>query len=163
MTNPVEALEALLAEVPVASLGVWEATGPAVSLVPFVRGRGPTRLWTLVSELSPHTAALRADPRCGVLVSEAPRPDDPRSNHALVRLSLRCTARFLSRDEGRAVGAEALYRARFPIAETLLGLGDFHWVELRPEPEGGRFILGFGRAYTVTGPDLETLTHDRGK
>jgi len=163
MTSPAEALATLLETVPVASLGVLEQGAPAVSLVPFVRAQGPTRLWALVSTLSPHTAALRADPRCGVLVSEPPRPDDPGSNHALVRVSLACTAKFVSRDEARAAGIEALYRTRFPIADTLLGLGDFHWVALTPGPTPGRFVQGFGRAYTVTGDDLDTLVHDRGK
>lgn len=153
----------MLAETPVASLGVLEAGAPSVSLVPFVRTTGPTRLWLLLSALSPHTAALRADARCAVMVSEAPRPDDARSNHALMRLSLRCTARFVSREEGRDAGVEALYRARFPVAETLLGLGDFYWVELTPREGEGRFVQGFGRAYSVGGADLEALTHDRGR
>lgn len=163
MTRPEEALQSLLAETPVASLGVLEEGAPSVSLVPFVRTTGPTRLWLLVSALSPHTAALRADARCAVMVHASPQPDDARSNHALVRLSLRCTARFVSRDEGRDEGVEAMYRARFPVAETLLGLGDFHWVELTPVDGAGRFVQGFGRAYTVGGADLDALTHDRGR
>ena len=162
MADPRDALERLLEEGPVASLAVQGDDGPAVSLTPWARTRGPTRLWILVSELSAHTAALRAHGRAGVMVSEAWREGDPRSNHALTRVMLTATARFVGRDEARARGAEAGYRARFPIAETLLGLGDFHWVELTPTGAGG-FVMGFGRAYRVEGDDLEVLTHVTGK
>lgn len=162
MAEPKEALEALLAEVPVASLAVGGEEGPAVSMVPWVRTRGPTRFWLLVSELSAHTAALRRSGRCGLMVAEAWRTDDPRSNHALTRLMLTVDARFVGRDEAREAGAEAAYRARFPIAETLLGLGDFHWVELTPTGAGG-FVMGFGRAYRVAGAELDELTHVTGK
>ena len=162
MSEPGEALEALLAEVPVASLAVGGAEGPMASLVPWVRTRTPTRLWILVSELSAHTAALRQSPRAGVMVSESYRAEDARSNHALTRVTLSVDARFVARDEARASGAEALYRERFPIAETLLGLGDFHWVELTPVGLGG-FVRGFGRAYRVSGADLEEITHVLGK
>lgn len=162
MAEPAEVLEGLLAGVPVASLAVSGAEGPAVSLVPWVRTRGPTRLWILVSELSAHTGALRANGRAGLMVSEAYREGDARSNHALTRVMLTVDARFVSRDEARGAGAERAYRERFPIAETLLGLGDFHWVELTPVGAGG-FVMGFGRAYRVEGSELESLTHVTGR
>ena len=162
MAEPAEGLERLLEEVPVASLAVGGAEGPAVSLVPWARTRGPTRFWILVSELSAHTAALRASPRAGLMVSEAFREGDPRSNHALTRVMLSVEARFVGRDEARERGAERAYRERFPIAETLLGLGDFHWVELSPVGSGG-FVQGFGRAYRVSGDDLGELTHVTGR
>ncbi len=162
MAEPREVLEGLLAEVPVASLAVGGDEGPAVSLVAWARTRGPTRLWMLVSELSAHTAALRKSGRCGVMVSEAWRVDDPRSNHALTRVMLTADARFVGRDEAREAGAERAYRERFPIADTLLGLADFHWVELTPVGSGG-FVMGFGRAYRVTGAELDELTHVTGK
>lgn len=159
MTPSADALWQLLDRTPVAALAVSEGGHPSASQVAFVTLREPARVFVLVSELSSHTAALRADPRCGLLVSDPPAADDPRSNHALTRLSLRCAATFVSRDEAEALGVTARYRARYPIAETLLGLRDFHFVALRPE--GGTFIQGFGRAYAVSGDDLETLAHQR--
>ena len=54
-----------------------------------------------MSELSAHTAALRKSGRCGVMVSEAWRADDPRSNHARTRVMLSADARFVGRDEAR--------------------------------------------------------------
>ena len=44
-----------------------------------------------------------------------------------------------------------------PIADTLLGLSDFQFVEIVPSE--GTFIQGFGRAYRVTGTNLDELTH----
>lgn len=162
MTTPADSLWQLLDRARVGALAVHEAGHPAVSQVPFVTLRGPARVFALVSELSSHTAALRADPRCGFLVSDPPMVDDPRSNHALTRLSLKCTAEFVSRDEALALGVTERYRARYPIADTLLGLKDFHFVALRPIADGGTFIQGFGRAYSVSGDDLDALTHARG-
>lgn len=163
MTNSSDAVRALLDASAVASLGTVDDAGPSVSLVPYVVLRAPTRLYLFVSELAAHTGALRRDPRCAWMVSESPREGDPRSNHALTRLMAKATARFLSRDEARALGVEAAYRAKFPIAETLLGLGDFHFVELATVEGSASFVQGFGRAFAVRGDDLDTLEHVRGR
>lgn len=155
-----DALHALLDVSTVLSLGVLSDGVPAVSLVPYVVKRGPVRFYILVSELSPHTRALRGDSRCGWMVHEPSRELD--ASHALVRVMGRAEARFLSREEARAVGAEALYAARFPIAETLLKLKDFHFCELAPTAGSVSFVQGFGRAYAVTGDDLDAFEHNRG-
>ncbi len=155
-----DALHALLDVSTVLSLGVLSDGAPAVSLVPYVVKRGPVRIYILVSELSPHTRALRADSRCGWMVNEASRETD--ASHALVRVMGRAEARFLTREEARAVGAEELYAARFPIAETLLTLKDFHFCELTPSAGTVSFVQGFGRAYAVTGDDLDAFAHNRG-
>jgi hypothetical protein len=115
MADPREALAKLWEDVPVASLAVGGAEGPAVSLVPWVRTRAPTRLWILVSELSAHTAALRQSPRAALMVSEAYWEADARSNHALTRVMLTVEARFVSRDEARQRGAEAAYRRALEV------------------------------------------------
>lgn len=160
-----ERLWALFDETPVASLGVHEGEGGVgVSLVPYVVDRaGPVRFVVLVSALSPHTEALRQNPRAGLMVSAAVRPDDRHSHHAQTRFSCRVTARFVSREEAAQRGDEAAYRARFAIAETLLGLSDFHFVALTPEPSSARFVMGFGRAYTLTGEAFEGFNHERGR
>lgn len=163
MTSPSDALRSLLDASTVASLGTVDDGHPSVSLVPYALLRDPTRLVVLVSELSPHTAMLRRDPRCAWMVSESPNPADPRGNHALARVMAKATARFLTRDEARERGHEAAYRARFPIAETLLGLKDFHFVELSTVEGSASFVQGFGRAYTAHGPALETVEHVRGR
>ncbi|NUP12667.1 MAG: pyridoxamine 5'-phosphate oxidase [Polyangiaceae bacterium] len=157
MNAPLEALRSLVSEALVASLGVMEDGVPAVSLVGFTAAFEPARFHLLVSELSSHTPALRSDPRCSLLVHALPSPDDPKSNHALVRLMVKGRATFLSREEAERGGVTTRWRARYPIADTLLGLSDFQFVEIVPSE--GTFVQGFGRAYRVTGTNLDELTH----
>jgi putative heme iron utilization protein len=157
VTAPLDTLRALLDDALVASLAVLEDGAPSLSLVGFVVTRGPARFYLLLSELSAHTAALRADPRCSLMLHALPSPDDPNANHALTRLIVKGRARFLSRTEAGEAGATSRYRARYAIADTLLGLSDFHFVEI--VPQGATFIAGFGRAYRVSGEDLEELEH----
>lgn len=155
MSDPAAALHDLLTRARVLSLATLDAGAPSVSLVPYAVAWGPVRVYALLSELAPHTAALRADPRCGWMVHEAEREGDPRGGHGLARLTARAEARFLPREEARACGAEGLYRARFAVAETLLGLRDFHFCELAPTAGSVSFVQGFGRAYRVTGDALD--------
>ncbi len=152
-----EKLRALLETQPVASLAVLEEGSPAVSLVPFVVQWDPLRLAIVISDLSAHTLALRADPRAALLIHEPPTLGDPRSNHALPRLMLKGTAQFLSREEAQAQGFEARYRAKYEMAEMILGLADFHFCQINPT--SGSFIQGFGQAFRLSGPNLDQLEH----
>ncbi len=163
MGTPAEALRALLEESAVLSLATLDEGAPAVSLAPFVALRDPVRLYLLLSDLAPHTGALRRDARCAWMVSEAPREGDPRSNHALARVMAKSTARFVSRDEAQALGVESAYRAKFPVAETLLGLADFHFVELAAVDGSASLVQGFGRAWSVRGANLDAFEHVKGR
>ena len=49
---------------------------------------------TLISDLSDHTRALKADPRCSILVGEPGPRGDPLTHP---RMTLLCTARFTDR------------------------------------------------------------------
>jgi putative heme iron utilization protein len=153
-------LERLLAS-RVASLAFLEPDGgPGASLVPFVAVGAPRRLVLLVSDLAAHARALRADPRVAVLFADPPG-GGPGDDHATPRLSLRARAAFVDRAEAERRGFTAAYRAKYTIADTLLGLADFAFVEL--VPQRGTLVLGFGRAYEVTGPELEIATAPRGR
>ncbi|MEN9225414.1 MAG: pyridoxamine 5'-phosphate oxidase family protein [Thermostichus sp. DRC_bins_24] len=155
--SAVESLHALLDQQPVASLAVLEEGSPAVSLVPFVVQWDPLRFAILISELSSHTQALRADGRASLLIHEPPTPGDPRSNHALTRVMVKGEAEFLSREAAQAEGFEGLYRAKYEIADMVLGLADFHFCQIRPK--AGSFIQGFGKAFRLSGPNLDRLEH----
>lgn len=155
--SAVENLNALLDQQPVASLAVLEAGSPAVSLVPFVVQRDPLRFALFISELSSHTQALRADRRASLMIHEPPTAGDPRSNHALARVMVSGVAEFLSREEAVARGFEPLYRAKYEIAEMLLGLADFHFCQITPK--AGSFVQGFGQAFRLSGPNLDQLEH----
>ncbi len=154
---PADSLHSLVDRCVVASIATLDEGAPSLSLAPYVAEFGPLCLHVLVSELSPHTAELRSDPRCAVLIHDDPDGGPNPEHHALVRLSFKATAEFLTRDTAEARGVTARYRARFAIADTLLGLSDFHFVALRPVEGTGRFIQGFGRAYALRGGELEHL------
>lgn len=150
-----DCLTTLLTDGAIASLAVNDQGHPAVSAVPYGVLRDPLRVFLLISDLSGHTAALRQDPRCSLMIHDSPRPEDPNHNHALTRVMIKTEAQFLTREEAATCGAEVQYREKYPIAEMLLGLRDFHFCQLTPQ--AGIFVRGFGQAYRVSGPNLEIL------
>lgn len=139
----------------VASLAVNDQGYPFVSPVPYALLRDPLRFYLLISDLAAHTAPLRQDPHCGLAIHAIPQPEDPKSNHALTRVMIKGDAQFLSREEAAAWGAEAHYRQKYPIAEMILGLGDFHFCQITPTQ--GLFIQGFGQIYHLSGANLEQM------
>ena len=100
----------------------------------------------LASDLSHHTAALSADPRCALLVGE-PGKGDPLAHP---RLTLYAEAERL----GREADADARRRflARHPKAALYADFGDFAFWRLRPT----RADLngGFGKASALDAADL---------
>ena len=103
----------------------------------------------LVSALAAHTAALRADQRCSLLIGEAGR-GDPLAHK---RLMLKCRAREIFREEAEAYAvARAAYLAAQPKAKLYIDLGDFALVALAPESVS--FNGGFGRAARIEGEML---------
>lgn len=101
-------------------------------------------LLTLVSDLSPHTQALRDHPRASLLIGE-PGKGDPLAHP---RLTLAVEAQFLDKTEETA----AVYLAAQPKAQLYIGFGDFHLVRLTPE--SAMLNGGFGKAYRLTADDL---------
>jgi putative heme iron utilization protein len=94
----------------------------------------------LLSELSRHTAQLRANPRCALLCTAQPHAATALANpQTLARLSLTCDAVV---DDDAAVGRR--YLALHPYAQLYAGLGDFHFWRLQVRQ--GLFVQGFARA-----------------
>lgn len=100
----------------------------------------------LISALAAHTAALRADPRCSLLIGEVPDKGDPL---AFARATLRCRAVELDRNDA----LRAAYLRAQPKAELYVDLPDFAFVRL--EVESVSYNAGFGRAYAIAGGDLK--------
>ncbi len=101
-------------------------------------------LLTLVSDLAPHTAALRDKPEASLLLGE-PGKGDPLAHP---RITLQVRAEFLDKTEETT----AAYLAIQPKAQLYIGFGDFHIVRL--EPTEAILNGGFGKAYRLTGKDL---------
>lgn len=99
----------------------------------------------LVSGLSPHTTALRADPRCSLLIGEVGKGDPI----AHPRLTLRCRAEELVHGSEADLSARSHWLEAHPKAKLYIDLPDF--AVMRLVPERVNFVAGFGRAYVMDG------------
>ncbi len=103
----------------------------------------------LVSDLSMHTQALKADPRCSLLLGEPGPKGDPLTHP---RLSLQGQARFIRHGApDHAALAERLV-SFLPKARLYIGFADFSL--LRVTPIRAHLNGGFGKAYLLSAKDL---------
>ncbi|MEM9394867.1 MAG: pyridoxamine 5'-phosphate oxidase family protein [Pseudomonadota bacterium] len=104
---------------------------------------------SLVSDLSHHTRALRQTPSCSLLVGEPGEKGDPLTHP---RLTLQCTATFVTREDVDFAGLREHYLTTHPKAKLYIDFGDFNFVLLAPEE--AHLNGGFGKAFTLTPEDL---------
>ena len=102
----------------------------------------------LISALAVHTAALRADPRCALLIGEVGK-GDPLAHR---RASLTCRAVEIARADPRTPAARAAYLAAQPKAQLYVDLPDFTFMSL--EIVRISYNAGFGKAFALSGDDL---------
>ncbi len=104
---------------------------------------------TLISNLSSHTAALKADPRCSLLVGEPGPKGDPLTHP---RLTLDCEAEFLPRDTDAHAALREHYLKSHPKAALYVDFADFCFVRLHVN----HALLngGFGKAFKLSASDL---------
>lgn len=104
---------------------------------------------SLISELSAHTRALMADPRCALLLGEPGGRGDPLTHP---RLSVTCEAAIVARDAPEHAALRARYLRLRPKARIYADFADFHLVRFRVV----RAALngGFGRAWELGAADL---------
>lgn len=104
---------------------------------------------TLISSLSAHTRALRADPRCSLLLGE-PGPKGDALTHP--RISLSCNAAFTEHASSDYPALRAHYLAQHPKAQLYIDFADFafaHFAVTAAALNGG-----FGKAFQLTPDDL---------
>lgn len=99
----------------------------------------------LVSALSAHTTALRADPRASLLCGE-PGKGDPLAHP---RLTLQCRAEEVPRDTTARARLRSRFLARHPKAKLYIDFPDFTFFRLAPV--SASLNGGFGRAYLLEG------------
>ncbi|MDJ0860565.1 MAG: pyridoxamine 5'-phosphate oxidase family protein [Dinoroseobacter sp.] len=104
---------------------------------------------SLISDLSHHTKALRTDPRCSLLVGEPGAKGDPLTHP---RLTLQCTAGFITREDGVFATLREHYLTTHPKAKLYIDFGDFNFVALTPNI--AHLNGGFGKAFTLTPEDI---------
>jgi len=118
---------------------------PDISYAPFVRDQAGL-FYIYVSEMSSHTGNLLLNPQASILFI---RPESESPNlFARERAVLNCSVKEIIRDS--EVYTQRIHELQDKFGEVvsvLSSLSDFHLFALRPE--GGRFIVGFGRAFTI--------------
>ncbi len=131
---------------------------PNASYAPFIMDDSKN-IYIYVSGLSTHTKNLYANPHINVLFIE----DEAKSNliFARRRLSFDCTATLIERETDDWNQIVEQFQRRFgEIIEVLRGLSDFRIFQLTPSE--GRFVIGFGAAYHITGNNLHQLVQITG-
>mgnify|MGYP006274422115 FL=1 len=138
-------------------LGTIDAEGnPDVSVCPAVWFPEEAAFYTYVSDLSVHTANLRASGRASLMIIE----DESAASQLLARrrLTFPVSAAFIDREEdGFSRPMEALKEKFGPVMNHLEAMTDFHLIRLAPGR--GRLVNGFAQAYDVEGDNWEALGH----
>ncbi len=134
--------QGLLAKARFGALGVLIDGAPFVTRIA-VQAEG--RLISLVSTLSQHTTALKAGPRCSILIGEPQGKGDPLTHP---RLTLQAHATLVGQDE--------TLRARWlkihPKAKLYIDFGDFGFV--RFQVQAAFLNGGFGYACKLSSEDI---------
>ena len=125
-----------------------ETGTPGISRIGF--GRTPEG-WpvTLISDLAPHTTALRAHPVAAVMLGEPGDRGDPLTHP---RLMLRVTAVFADRGSADHSALRARWLADHPKSALYIDFTDFTLVRLMPV--AALLNAGFARAFRLTPEDL---------
>ncbi|MCF2148602.1 pyridoxamine 5'-phosphate oxidase family protein [Desmonostoc muscorum LEGE 12446] len=126
---------------------------PNASYAPFVMDDAKN-IYIYVSGLATHTTNLYANPHVSVLFIE----DEAKSNQIFgrSRLSFDCTATLIERETDKWNQIVDQFQGRFgQIIEVLRGLSDFRIFQLTPRE--GRFVIGFGAIYNISGDNLYQL------
>jgi putative heme iron utilization protein len=141
-----KALQELLASQQTLLLSTASVTGiPDISYAPFVRD-GSGCFYVFISELAAHTDNLLINPQVSVMFV---RPESESNNlFARERAIFDCTVNEINwDDESYSSHLKALQNQFGEIVGVLRSLSDFHLFAL--SPESGRYIAGFGQAYTI--------------
>lgn len=127
---------------------------PEASYAPYLEQNG--QYYVYISALASHTRSLQYNPQCQLLFIE----DEATSKNlfARQRLTLSCHAIEIQRD---TLAFETILNAleeKFGNMMRLLRtLNDFQLFQLTPKT--GSYVLGFGKAYELTGEQFNQITH----
>ena len=134
----------LLADARFGAIGVREpgSGAPMVTRIAVGADRGTPVI--LVSTLSSHTTALRADPVCSLLVGEPGRKGDPLT---YPRLTVQAVA-----EPAEKAALRDGWLATHPKAKLYIDFTDFIFFRLRIRE--AHLNGGFGKAYRLTPADL---------
>ncbi|MEM8632054.1 MAG: pyridoxamine 5'-phosphate oxidase family protein [Pseudomonadota bacterium] len=140
----------LIDEARIGALGVRDPDSGAPMVSRIAMGTtADGRPVTLISDLSHHTAALKADPVCSVLVGEPGPRGDPLTHP---RITLMSTAHFVARDDPGFAHLRDHYLETHPKSRLYINFTDFSFAvfDVRQAYLNG----GFGKAFVLTPEDL---------
>lgn len=141
-------------------LGTVNAEGvPDASYTPAIVDETRS-FYVYVSNLSSHTQNILDQKLASLMVIE----DESTAAQifARKRVTFACQANKIERDTDRWTEVTGTFIEKFgKMFEHLMGMADFHLIELKPVK--GRLVVGFGRAFDVTGDRMDTLEHIRGE
>ncbi|MEL7211729.1 MAG: pyridoxamine 5'-phosphate oxidase family protein [Pseudomonadota bacterium] len=142
--------KSLISEARFGAIGVIdpETDMPMVSRVAVGQAPDGTPL-TLISDLSSHTKALKADPRCSLLVGEPENKGDPLTHP---RLTLQCIARFIAHGDAAYKEMRDHYLITHPKAKLYIDFADFSFALF--DVQDAHLNGGFGKAFRLTPADL---------
>lgn len=135
-----------------------EDGSPYASYAPFAIGA--ECLYVLLSEIAVHAVNLQNNPLASVLVIQD--EDSAEELFARVRVNYSMRAELLTfGTECWQLGVDTLIARHGDRVRSLSELDDFKLFRLLPQ--GGRYVKGFGRAYSIAGQTLggESLDHMR--
>lgn len=128
---------------------------PNSSYAPFVMDEFKN-IYIYVSGLSTHTQNISVNPYASVMFIE----DEGKTEQIFARrrLSFDCTATLVERETDAWNEIIYQFQARFgQMIEILRDLPDFRIFQLTPQQ--GRFVIGFGAAYSISSDNLNKLKH----
>lgn len=146
LNKRVKALQELLASQQTLLLATASVKGiPDLSYAPFVRDEAGC-FYIFISELAAHTDNLFANPQASVMFI---RPESESNNlFARERAVFDCSVKEIERnDDCYSTQLMALQNKFGEIVGVLRSLSDFHLFALTPI--SGRYVAGFGQAYTI--------------
>lgn len=142
--------QSLIVEARFAALAVTDPLDglPGISRIAF--GRLPSGgMFSLISALAPHFAALKAQPYCALMVGEVGEKGDPLTHP---RLMIKAQASFVAVDDPARALLRAEWLARHPKAKLYVDFSDFAFVCFTPV--SALLNGGFARAYRLTPEEL---------
>ena len=126
---------------------------PYASYAPFARD--DDSFYVILSDIAIHGVNLRRRPTASVLIIED--EDDANELFARTRVGYQVDAEELpAGSETFAAGVEHLAARLGERPRNLAGLADFHLYRLTPR--AGRYVKGFGKAFTLEGGTLASPT-----
>ena len=131
-----------------------QQNSPEMGVSPFIRR--DDGLYIFTSHLSQHVRDLMAQGAATCMLCA----DEANSQNIWARNRLKFTVQAveIARDDEKFDGlCDDLASAHGPTMDLIRNFGDFHMVHLKPLD--GVLVLGFAKAFTVTGADFEIAAH----